>query len=73
MESPGGPNSLALTGSWPRGRKNCDPKTRVEQARQPGKAVGPREGKHRFQTTRGYIEMPTTGLNSRAGRALQCL
>ena len=32
-------------------KENCDPKTRVDQARQPGKAVGPREGKLRFQTT----------------------
>ena len=35
------PNSLALTGSWPRRRKKCDPKTWVDQARQPGKAVDP--------------------------------
>ena len=69
---PGGPNLLALTGSCHRRRKT-DPKTRLDQARQPGKAVGPREGKLRFQTTRCYIEMPTTGLSSRAGRALQCL
>ena len=54
-------------------KENCDPKTRVDQARQPGKAVGPREEKLRFQTTRCYIEMPTTGLSSRACRALQCL
>ena len=45
----------------------------VDQARKPGKAVSPREGKLRFQTTRCYIEMQTTGLSSRAGRALQCL
>ena len=36
-------------------------------------ADGPREGKLIFPTTRCYIEMPTTGLSSRAGRALQCL
>ena len=36
-------------------------------------AVGPREGKLRCQATRCYIEMPTTGLSSRAGRAIQCL
>ena len=42
-KSLGGPNSLAVTGSWPRRRKTCDPKTRVDQTRHPGKAVGPRE------------------------------
>ena len=63
-------NSLALTGSWPRKRKIVIQKPGKTKLDSLVKAVGPRIGKLRFQTTRCYVEVSTTGLSSRAGRAL---